>query len=164
MKKYAELTKTLENFSQSDAIKKRYSLKTCYIDYFKNEIKNDSEKGIEKIFMYGFLNGFKQTNNKYKEFCKNAIIIDLEDKNILDIKKKVLKLICDMPEWAQTDYEYIYNILVYGMTTISDLFNTSVGHEQEIFNATGLIPNGVLPISDIWKKTNKNAIIKRLEV
>lgn len=100
-----------------------------YEELFENSSKEDFVSLLSDLFNYGFMAGYKQSEKEHKEAAKRTL--DLS-KDVFELKEKLLRLIYDMPWYADKSYQYLYSFIVSGMTCEKPWFPMSIGHEKEI--------------------------------
>lgn len=116
----------------------------CFMDYEEN---GETIKGLEEImeynevpeiltkyspfqmslihaFLYGTIMGIQHERKKRKEKANRAL------ENTLEIKRRLVDLVKDIPWWADTTCDYLYSFIAFGM--LNGKFRMSEGHKKEL--------------------------------
>jgi len=128
---YEETKQAFGSFSKKHSIKDDFDMSYSVINSIK-PLLTDSEEIINtlyNVFCYGFMAGYKQSEAEHRKADKK--VLDLS-KDVFKDKEKLLRLIYDMPWWADTSYQYLYSFIAHGMTHNEPTFPMSNGHEEEV--------------------------------
>lgn len=130
MKTYEEIIESNKKYLKQNPKQKRYSFKS---EYYNNFLAGTHEEEplqtMISLFDYGFVSGHKQAIAESKKADVHKL--DLSKEVIAD-KEKLLRLIYDMPWWADSAYRYLYSFISCGMTHEQKIFPMSIGHEEEV--------------------------------
>lgn len=130
MKTYEEIIESNKKYLKQNPKQKRYSFKS---EYYNNFLAGTHEEEplqtMISLFDYGFVSGHKQAIAESKKADVHKL--DLS-KDVIPDKEKLLRLIYDMPFWADTTYQYLYAFIVFGMSKDTMKFPKAIGHEEEI--------------------------------
>lgn len=130
MKNYEQLIEANRKYLQQNGQQKRYSFNAEYYnDFLSGMCSDEVTQTMIDLFNYGYVCGHKQATAESKKADQHKL--DLS-KEVCADKERLLRLVYDMPFWADTTYQYLYAFIVFGMSKDTMKFPEAIGHEQEI--------------------------------
>lgn len=126
MKTYSQLIEANNNYLKNHPKQNRYNFKRDYLNGFLSE--TDAEGSL---FDYGFVSGHKQATAEQKNVLNNSLLLGTKA-SVSPDKEKLLRLIYNMPFWADSSYRYLHDFIIYGMMTEKPLFPINPKYETEI--------------------------------